>query len=158
MVPIESPPGNESPHALVPCPFCGRLNRVKLARVADRPTCGECGRPLLLDRPIKVSDAEFERVLAGTEVPVIVDFYADWCGPCRTMAPIFDDLAADRAGEILVAKLDTDRSPQTASQFGIRGIPTTIVFVDGREAARLTGAVGRARLEELVTEAGAPRP
>ncbi|MFN2420167.1 MAG: thioredoxin [Gemmatimonadota bacterium] len=107
---------------------------------------GECGRPLLVDRPIKVSDDDFDKVIAGSDVPVVVDFYADWCGPCRTMAPTFDDLASDRRGEILVTKLDTDRNPRTAARFGIRGIPTTTVFVEGREAARLTGAAARSTL------------
>ncbi len=139
--------------AVAPCPFCGRLNRVELARVEHRPTCGECGRPLRLDRPIRVSDADFERVIAASDVPVLVDFYADWCGPCKVMAPTIDDLAAERAGEILVAKLDTDRNPKTASRFGIRGIPTVIVFVDGYEASRVTGALGREGLDQLVAEA-----
>jgi thioredoxin 2 len=140
--------------AVVPCAFCNRLNRVQLGRLADRPVCGECGRPLLVDRPIKVSDDDFDKVIAGSDVPVVVDFYADWCGPCRTMAPTFDELASDRRGDILVAKLDTDRNPRTAAQFGIRGIPTTIVFVEGREAARLTGAAARSRLDQLLQEAG----
>jgi thioredoxin 2 len=139
--------------AVAPCPFCGRLNRVDLGRVEHRPTCGECGRPLRIDRPIRVSDADFERVVAGSDVPVLVDFYADWCGPCKVMAPTIDDLAAERAGEILVGKLDTNRNPKTAARFGIRGIPTVIVFVDGNEAARVTGALGRQGLDQLVAEA-----
>ena len=144
------------PRAVVPCPFCGRLNRVDLSRSEDRPVCGECGRPLLLDRPIKISDADFDKVISGSDVPVVVDFYADWCGPCRTMAPVFDELAADRDGELLIAKLDTDRSPQTAARFSIRGIPTTIVFLDGKESARLTGAAGRSQLDQLIIEAATP--
>lgn len=137
-------------HGVVPCPFCGRLNRVDLARAEDRPRCGECQRPILLDRPVKVGDADFERVVAESEVPVLVDFYADWCGPCRMMAPTIDELAAKRAGEILVAKLDTDRNPATAGRYGIRGIPTLIVFRGGREIARRTGALGSRDLEALV--------
>lgn len=143
-----------APHANVPCPHCGRLNRVDLTRAADRPKCGSCQRPLLLDRPVKVSDETFDRVIGGSQVPVLVDFYADWCGPCKMMAPVLDDFADEHAGRVLVTKLDTDRNRRVASQFSIRGIPTLIVFRDGREVARETGAVGKQRLETLLTAAG----
>lgn len=139
----------------VTCPFCGRRNRIAADRVADRPRCGECGRPLLVDRPVKVSGSDFDAVISGTDVPVLVDFYADWCGPCKAMAPALDEIAAARAGEILVAKLDTDREPGISARFGIRGIPTLIVFRDGRESARSTGAVGPRELAALV-DSGQP--
>lgn len=132
------------------CPFCGRRNRISADRVADRPRCGECGRPLLVDRPVKVSGGDFDAVIGETDVPVLVDFYADWCGPCKAMAPALDELAAARAGELLVAKLDTDREPGISARFGIRGIPTLIVFRAGRESARSTGAIGAQQLAELV--------
>lgn len=141
--------------ATVPCAFCGTLNRVDLTRLAQRPKCGECGRPMLLDRPIRVGDNDLERVVSGSEVPVVVDFYADWCGPCKLMAPLLDQLAHERAGEVLVAKLDTDRNPAMAARHQIRSIPTLAVFVDGREAARQTGAVPKPRLEALIDEARA---
>lgn len=134
----------------VSCPFCQTLNRVDLSRVQDRPKCGECGKPILLDRPIRVSDEDLERVVASSEVPVLVDFYADWCGPCKLMAPLLDELARERAGEVLVAKLDTDRNPTMATRFGIRGIPTLIAFQGGREVAREVGAVPKPRLQALV--------
>jgi thioredoxin 2 len=139
-------------HITVACPFCGRLNRIDAGRVADRPRCGECRRPLLVDRPVKVGGEAFDAVIGGTDVPVLVDFYADWCGPCKVMAPLLDDLAAARAGELLVAKLDTDREPELSARFGIRGIPTLILFRDGREASRSTGAIGAKELSELVGE------
>ncbi|MDX1661984.1 MAG: thioredoxin TrxC [Gemmatimonadota bacterium] len=144
-----------SPLATVPCPQCGRLNRVDLSRAADRPKCGSCQRPLLLDRPIKLSDETFDRVIAGSRVPVLVDFYADWCGPCKMMAPVLDEFADERAGRVLVTKLDTDRNRRVASQFSIRGIPTLIVFRNGQEVARETGAVGKQRLESLLVAAEA---
>jgi thioredoxin 2 len=143
-----------SKRATVACPFCGTLNRVDLARLADRPKCGECKRPILLDRPIAVSDASFERVIADTDVPVVVDCYADWCGPCKIMAPILDDFARDRAGEVLVTKLDTDRNAATAERLGVRAIPTLIVFRGGREAARRSGVISRHELDALVSAAG----
>lgn len=141
--------------ATVRCPFCGRLNRVKLARAADQPKCGECSKPLLLDRPVTVTDADLEQVVTGTDVPVLVDFYADWCGPCKMMAPVLDDLARSRLGEVLIAKLDTDRNPQMSSRFGIRSIPTLIVFRNGKEVGRELGAIPRPRLEALIASAAA---
>lgn len=144
--------------ATVSCTSCGKLNRVDLTRVQDRPKCASCGALIALDRPLPVSDQTFDRVIGDTEVPVIVDFYADWCGPCKMMAPIFDDLARRRVGEVLFAKLDTDRNPMVASRFGIRGIPTLIVFRGGREVARQTGALPKPQLETVVESAlrGAP--
>ena len=147
-----------TPHrATVSCPFCGQLNRVHLERIADRPKCGECGKPILLDRPVRVSDDDLEQVVRGSDVPVLVDFHADWCPPCKIMAPQLDDLARTHTGDVLVAKLDTDRNPVMAQRFGIRGIPTLIAFRHGREVAREVGAVPRARLDALLARA-AERP
>ena len=137
-------------NALVRCPLCGTLNRVDAARAGDRPKCGECDRPLLLDRPMPVTDQDLERVIRESDIPVVVDFYADWCGPCKFMAPVLDDLARERTGQLLVTKLDTDRNPASAVRYGIRGIPTLIVFKGGREAARQVGAVPRAGLERIL--------
>lgn len=145
--------GEERRTATVVCVFCDTLNRVDLSRIDDRPKCGECGKPMLLDRPIRVTDNDLERVVAETTVPVLVDFYADWCGPCKAMAPVLDEVARDRKGEVLVGKLDTDRNPTMAVRYGIRGIPTLIVFREGREVARQTGAIPRQRLDALIDEA-----
>jgi len=138
-----------SKRATVACPFCSTLNRVDLARIADRPKCGSCGRPILLDRPIAVTDATLDAVLKGTEVPVVMDGYADWCGPCKIMAPVLDDFAHARQGEVLVVKLDTDRNPGTTRRFGIRAIPTLIVFRQGQEVGRQAGVIPRQALEAL---------
>jgi len=108
---------------------------------------------MLLDRPIYLNDDTFARTIEGSDVPVLVDFYADWCGPCKMMAPYVDDLAREKQGVALVAKLDTDRAQRTAGSFDIRGIPTSIVFKNGKEVARQTGAVPKKVLEELIGKA-----
>src|SRR5690349_6452944 len=140
-------------HITIRCQFCETWNRIDASRAADRPKCGKCGKPMLLDRPMKLDDDTFARTIAESEIPVLVDFYADWCGPCKVMAPSVDELARERQGTALIAKLDTDRAQRTASGFNIRGIPTVIVFKDGKEAARQTGAVPKKMLEELLTRA-----
>ena len=137
--------------ATVACPFCETLNRVDMARMADRPKCANCGRPILLDRPVAISDAAFDAMTTETTVPVVVDFYADWCGPCKIMAPLLDDVAHRRAGQILFAKLDTDRNPLTGPRFGIRGIPTLIAFRQGKEVARRAGAMPPAELDAFLS-------
>ena len=136
--------------ATVACPFCQTLNRVDMTRVGDRPKCGNCAKPILLDRPIAVSDDAFDKVTGESTVPVVVDFYADWCGPCKIMAPLLDDAAQRRAGQILFAKIDTDRNPRTGPKFGIRGIPTLIAFRNGKEVARRVGAVPPAELDSFL--------
>jgi thioredoxin 2 len=137
--------------ATVACSSCGRLNRVDLAR--ENPKCGACGRPIALNRPLAVTDATFDKVIGGSDVPVLVDFYADWCGPCKIMAPVLDAVAQARAGSVLVAKLDTDRNPSIARRFQIASIPTLIVFRGGREVGRELGAIPRPRLEALLDAA-----
>lgn len=144
--------GAATRHLTVRCPFCSTWNRVDAARVSDRPKCGNCARPLLLDRPLAIDDESFQRTITETEVPVLVDFYADWCGPCKIMAPMLDEVAARRQGTLLVTKLNTDLAPRTSQQYNVRGIPTTILFRDGREVAREVGAVPKARLEALAAK------
>ena len=135
------------------CASCAKWNRIDARRAGDRPKCGNCGSPLALDHPLLLDDASFDRVLAGTDVPVLVDFYADWCGPCKMMAPAVEELARRTTGRAVVAKLDTDASPRTAERFQIRGIPTSIVFRGGREVKRQTGAVPLPVLEGMLAGA-----
>ena len=122
-------------HITIRCQFCESWNRVDASRAADRPKCGKCGKPMLLDRPYPLTDETFARTIAESDVPILVDFYADWCGPCKMMAPFVDEIARERQGQVLVAKLDTDRSQSTSMLFNIRSIPTTIVF-KGRKGSR----------------------
>ena len=136
-------------HITVRCQFCETWNRVVAERASDRPKCGKCGKPMLVDRPIALNDETFARTIAESDVPVLVDFYADWCGPCKIMAPSVDQIASENQGRLLVAKLDTDRSPRTAQSFDIRGIPTVIVFEHGKEARRSTGAMPLPALRKL---------
>jgi thioredoxin 2 len=135
----------------VRCQFCETWNRVDAAKAENKPKCGQCTRPILLDRPLPLDDASFARTIAETDIPVLVDFYADWCGPCRMMAPVVDQLATRSVGRGLIAKLDTDKAQVTASQFNIRGIPTVIVFRRGQEVARQSGVLPLNILESLLT-------
>jgi thioredoxin len=105
---------------------------------------------MLLDRPVRVLGDDFERLVEDAGVPVLVDFYTDWCGPCKVMAPLLDEFAAENVGKVLVAKLDTDANPAVAMQMGIRGIPTLVLFRDGSEVARQTGAVPRQAVDAML--------
>ena len=141
----------DAAHVTLPCGACGRWNRIAAKRMTDGPKCGVCAAPLRLDHPILLNDATFDRVIRESGLPVLVDFYADWCGPCRMMAPAVDELARTASGQALVAKLDTDASQMVASRFQIRGIPTVIVFRDGREASRQSGAMPLQALKDMVS-------
>jgi thioredoxin 2 len=136
--------------ATLRCQFCSSWNRIDVSRAADRPKCGNCGKPMLLDRPIHLDDESFARTIAESQVPIMVDFYADWCGPCRMMAPAVDQIASNFSGKIIVAKLNTDLAQRTAQQFNIRGLPTTAVFSGGKEAVRQSGAMPYQMLASLL--------
>jgi thioredoxin 2 len=131
------------------CASCATWNRIDAGRAADGPKCGSCGTPLALDRPLLLNDETFDRVIGGTDLPVMVDFYADWCGPCKMMAPAVDALARETVGRALVAKVDTEAS-HIGTRFQVRGIPTSIVFRGGKEAKRQVGAVPLNVLREMI--------
>lgn len=140
----------------VRCQFCDTWNRIEASKVTAGPKCGKCGKPILLERPVMLNDDTFTRTINESDVPVAVDFYADWCGPCKMMAPAVDSLAAKHEGSALVAKLNTDLAQRTAGAYGIRSIPTVIVFRNGAEVARQAGAVPLGALEQLLGRAAAP--
>lgn len=148
----------QTKRALVSCPSCHTLNRVDVELLGNGPRCANCEQPLRLDQPQPVPGETLDRIIAETDVPILIDFYADWCGPCQFMAPVLDRFARQRAGQVLVGKLDTDRYPAVAVRFGVRGIPTLIVFSGGREVARQVGAVPPSALDELIASLAAVTP
>ena len=123
------------------CPSCSSVNRVPESRLNDQPVCGKCKQTLFPDHPVELTDANFQTFVTRTDIPVIIDFWAAWCGPCRMMAPAFAAAAAQLTPRILLAKLDTDSASRTASAFDIQGIPCLIAFRQGREIARQSGAM-----------------
>ena len=127
------------------CPHCGATNRIPTERLGDDPVCGRCQQALLDGHPLALSDANFDKVVAGSGLPVVVDFWAPWCGPCRMMAPQFETAAAQAPG-VRFVKVDTEACPQTAARLGIRSIPTLALFQGGREIARQSGAMPAAEL------------
>jgi thioredoxin 2 len=134
------------------CTFCGTKNRVDMSRAEDRPACGECSKPMLLDRPVQVTQDDFASTVLDASVPVLVDFYADWCAPCKMVAPLVDEIAMAKTGKMLVAKIDTDQAPEVAQRYGIRSIPTLIIFKGGEEVERSMGFEPE-RVRELADKA-----
>ncbi|MBS0475376.1 MAG: thioredoxin TrxC [Proteobacteria bacterium] len=127
--------------ALVVCPTCGALNRVPVARLGSGPTCGKCKAPLFTGAPLAVDATMFDRHVGKGSLPVLVDFWAEWCGPCKAMAPAFAQAARELEPQMRLLKLDTEAVPTIAARYGIQSIPTLILFQGGREVARQSGAM-----------------
>jgi len=146
---------------LMRCDQCGAKNRVPQAKLAQglQPVCGQCKAPLhTAAGPITVTDATFAADVERSPLPVLVDAWAPWCGPCRMIAPAIEELATELAGQVRVAKLNVDDNPQTAGRFDVRSIPTMLVMIGGREVDRIVGAQPKAaikaQLERAIARAG----
>lgn len=142
------------PTATLTCASCGTINRVPRERLGEHPRCGKCRSPVLQGEPLEMTADNAATLLGSNSVPVLVDCWAAWCGPCRGFAPVFEQAAREMEPRLRFAKLDTDGEQQLARQWGIRSIPTLILFRDGREAARLSGAMSLGQLQQWLQQQG----
>jgi len=138
----------------VVCPHCDALNRAPKAKLdgGARGKCGSCGEPLFAGRPLPLNEARFARHMGKSSVPLLVDFWAEWCGPCTMMAPMFEAAAGKLEPRVRLGKVDTEAEQGLAARYGIRSIPTMVLFRDGKEAARISGAMDSATITRWVED------
>lgn len=141
----------------VVCGHCGKINRLPAERIATNARCGSCHQPIFSGHPVEVDEAAFDRHLAHNEIPVLVDVWAPWCGPCRSMAPMFERAAQQLEPGVRLLKLNSDKAPAVSSRLGISGIPTLLLMRGGREIARTSGAMDTKNIVAWTT-AGLARP
>ena len=136
------------------CPHCEKINRIAATRLGEAPKCGHCHQGLFTGQPLELTTASFRRQIEHSDVPIVVDFWAPWCGPCQMMAPQFAAAASELEPTARLAKVNTDVETSLASEFGIRSIPTLALFKGGREVARQAGAMGKSDIIRWVRQQG----